>query len=141
MSPKLHNKEDKNMNAFERLSNLVDEIVILCETSEKETQQIRQKTEEYKEHTFFMFCTSLAPYWEMIKKIGRGVTVKTGVKLSEDECKIVFQPCYISIEYRNCNRAYVTRNNNDFYSYNQIANKKLFFDIAKNIDWNIFDII
>ncbi len=135
---------------FERLNNLVDEIKTLCDTTDKETEKINQETEELIQYEWLMFCTELAPYWEIARKTNRIIIVDTGVLSGWADYKyyIVFSERHIVLKnWKTYSFTIADRNYTEllFYSYDDIKRKYSFCDdnnnayaIAKQIDWNVF---
>lgn len=133
------------MKEFERLNKLVNEIVTLCETSEQETERIKEQAEAAKAFNFMMFCTELAPYWELEKKVGLNIKAQTG-SYDEYEYYILFKERTVSL----CRGitlgggpyiSILLTAEGDFKAFEQIPDlyKTDVLKVAREINWNIFE--
>ena len=135
------------MNEYEPvaiLNRLIDEVAKLCNTVNAENKVLEQKLEEKKETSYFMFCTDLAPYYEIYKKIGEPILVFLDnhfvIQFYSGDVAVSPSERQSDIRYYGVNCYYITQDK-DFKAYEELSDlgRKAVNGIVKSWNYKEFE--
>lgn len=114
-----------SVDRLNTLRGLVKEIDGLIEKASTEQYEFERKLEEKREEAWLMFCTEIAPYWELVKELKprfteKRIYAKTGI----DDSELAFTRERVMLFYNNrrCISAYLTEDN-DFCELDDVIRK------------------
>ena len=105
------------------LNKLIDEVNKLCDTVKEDNKELKQKLREKKAYNYLMFCTDLAPYYEIAKKLGTTIIVHLDndytIQFYRDRVAVSPIRNQSDVRYLGVNCYYIS-NVKDFVSYGSL---------------------
>ena len=105
------------------LNKLIDEVNKLCDTVKEENKELERKLEEKREYNYFMFCTDLAPYYEIAKKLEYPIVIflNNDYTIQFYQNRVAVSPSNVQSDVRHLGvNCYYISDTKDFHSYEDL---------------------